>query len=104
MKRTIEIHGFKIYYRGSYFSDILKEVQKYFKLGSSRIFEYVITIEEGTQFRIVPRFEGSVFYELEGERGLPELHICKNKFHELFFVPEAGKRYDITVKKVRKKK
>lgn len=102
MKRIIEIHGTQIYYRGSRFSELFDQVRKYFKLKGSRLYKYVITIEEGTQCRIEPRFKGSCFYAIRGEKYPDDLYLCKGKFDELFFEPDPFKRYDITVKKIKK--
>lgn len=108
MKRTIKMRGNSIIYQGRMFSSLLSDVKKFFKLKDSYLFKYVITIVEGTQCHIELRFPNSFFYTIRG-KGYPtglmyELNLCKYRFDELFFVPEAGKRYDITVEKVRKKK
>lgn len=103
MRRTIKMRGNSIIYQGSRFSSLLSSVKKFFKIKNSYLFKYVITIEEGTQCRIEPRLPDSYFYTIRGE-GYPtdrweELHLCRYRFDELFFVPEIGKRYDITVKR-----
>jgi len=106
MKRIVEIHGTKIYYRGSQFSELFDQVRKYFKLKGSRLYKYEITIKEGTQCHIEPRFKFSCFYAIRGEtypdKYCGELYLCKSKFDELFFKPDPFKRYDITVKKIKK--
>jgi len=86
------------------FDNIIGCLAAHFGLGD--VGRYAITITEGTTYK----FEEwptvlSLFNVVisEGESG----HIggvCKKAFKKIFFVPEAGKRYDITVEKLRKKK
>jgi len=107
MKRTITILEDETKYRSQIFNGIIYCLKDHFKIKTSG--KYVITITEGTRYRF-EKFTTDIFHlydttvipegVIDGDIG----GVCGRAFEKIFFVPEAGKRYDITVKKLKKKK
>ena len=76
-------------------------IRKYFKLKGSRIYKYVITIVEGTQFAVRNDEETYHLYENNDDDGGYIGLVCIESFCEIFSALDKEKTYDITVKKVR---
>lgn len=105
MRRTITISKVTTRYRSWIFDNIIYCLKDHFKMNTPG--KYVITIIEGTRYRFE---KWTTVWHLYDTTMLdtPEQGaiggVCPEAFEKIFFVPEEGKRYDITVKKVRKKK
>ncbi len=119
MKRTIEMKGMYVYYRGKCLDWVLSTVTEHFELGEEG--KYIVTIVEGNQYQIINDpgqivdnpddielyaiiVEGDIeLYAIivEGGTGYERIFVCRKHFDKLFFKPDFDKRYDITVKEVR---
>jgi len=99
MRRTIEVKNGKAYYGGRKLDDLAPTLKSHFKLRSSRVYKYVITIVEGTEYKFERGDWDYHVHKADDDKycGL----VCKKHFSKLFFVPDENKRYDITVKKVK---
>ena len=107
MEQTIKIQSDNAYYKGVKLGFLVNCIINHFRLENGE--EYVITITEGRGYRISgDKEEYYNFYkETKILRFFPSLSkyvglVCKQHFNNLFFVPDPKKRYNITVKKVRK--
>lgn len=105
MKRIIEMSGNDFYHRDEYLGYATFKIRHTFKLKNGET--YQITITEGSQYVFKShssrtssssRFYGITALEGNSHCGI----ICKKEFNELFFTPDPNKKYDITVKKVKK--
>jgi len=103
MKRTIEMKNNHVYYRGKKIGYVLSSTSEFFGLKNARVYKYAVTITEGTQY-IVENSKYEAFYYLKNaETGASLGLVCKEIFDRLFFVLNLKKRYNVTVKKIRKK-
>ena len=100
MKRTIEVKNEEAYYRGNNIGYMASNIRKFFRLDNSRTYKYVITITEDGVFGFSP----DAIYYVVRQYGQHVGIICRDSFDKLFFKPEVGMKYNITVKKVRKAK
>ena len=104
MKRIIDMSGAYLCHKGSSIGMLVDTIRKHFKLKSGH--NYEITIIEGKKY-IFKIHEGSMsmYYDVYRKCFLFNDYVglvCKEEFDNLFFVPDLKKRYDITVKKVKK--
>ena len=102
MKRTITLRNNIVFYRGKAIDKMVMSIRSYFKLKNSKVYKYVVTIVEGTQFSIeIDEEYYSIFKEgIKSPQNYAGL-VCQEHFDKLFFPFDENKKYDITVKKVR---
>jgi len=75
----------------------MNSIRRFFKLKNSRVYKYVITIVEGTEYSFR---KGVTSYILCTEDKMIGC-LCIRNFDKFFFSPDPKKKYNITVKKVR---
>ena len=107
MRRTITMKDERFYYRGKLVSYVRAAIRSYFKLGSSGLCKYVITIVESKtgKYRLVHNRMGDfdVWHNWQDADRFVGA-VCFTHFKKLFFHASSKKRYDITVEKVKIKK
>ena len=106
MRRTIEMRQEDAYYKGRKIDYVSYFIRKYFELRNSRVFQYVITIVEDSfgEFTFSAGRSGkSSFFDLY-RGGSYAGSLCQGHFKKLFFTPDYTKKYNVVIKKVRKKK
>lgn len=104
MEKTIEIRRYWVWYKGKKLGSIVNFLDDRFSLRNSYKFKYRINIVEGGDFTFRAEnddFNIDDFYYLYENTRYIGL-ICKDEFNKLFFEPEEDKKYNITVKKVRR--
>lgn len=101
MRRTVEMRQENIYYRGKKVDYLAEYIRNHFNITNSRVYKYVITIVEGTEYNF--RNFSLEYFGLHIGNSFIGV-ICKEYFEKVFFRPDPKKRYNITVKKVRKNK
>ncbi len=102
MKRTIEVKSCDMYYRGKEYAFLNDSLCTHFKIWDGK---FVITINLGKNYR----FEASRNSHTEDRKdrnvfdknGIRCGFVCEKLFTKLFFKPNARKRYDITVTRVK---
>lgn len=106
MQRTIEIIDSNCHYKGKLIDYVSRDLRRTFKLLNSRKYKYVITIVEGLKFKL--RYSISGYSRADGDYDIYDNDnnnlgfVCSEYFHQIFFKPDANKKYDITVKKILK--
>ena len=98
MRRTVEIRNGYIYYGGMRLGWLMKKVRLYFNL--PRNGRVAITIKKGSFYKIMTDGNGDISFHHKNEGRVG--YICVKRFQRLFFRPDGRKRYDITVRKVKK--
>lgn len=97
MRRTITMKDNNLYHRGNHIDYVMNSIRHFFKLKNSRVYKYVITIVEGTEYSF--RGDRSYYILKIDDKFIGSL--CIRHFNKFFFSPDPKKKYDITVKKVK---
>jgi hypothetical protein len=97
------MHKNDVYYRGKNIAYLPAMTRKFFNLKNSRTFKYVITIVVGSMYRVAVSdcHEDYDFYDSTNDCEY-QFWVCQEYFGKVFPALDTNKKYDITVKKVRK--
>ncbi len=98
MVRTITIKHNHAYHRNKHLGYIVSDIRELFGLYDDS--KYTVTITEGTQFEFKPPFFNLRYCLYKNGKAVGV--ICRYQFSKLFFEPDYKKKYDITVKRIKK--
>ena len=103
MKRTITVTGKDVYYLGKLIDYMAELIIKHFGLHSSRKYKYAITVTESKNgpYHICYSCIPESYYELWKNEEYCGL-LCIKHFPKLFPIVKIGRKYNVTVKKVKK--
>lgn len=88
----------EVFYREKSLGWLLSYLARHFKMEYGN--RYAVTIVEGTKYTLISD-GGSYEVRMTDEPDINLGFICREVFEKLFFIPDADKTYNITVKKVK---